>query len=97
MGTFMSKFSQASSRFNKTGETNLHNNGPVDPNKDKKSGDNSNINIDKRASNVVMDVIIVLDKVSFIEIFVISNILISEYFFKFSLTLSKITTVSFIE
>ena len=56
-----------------------------------------NINIDKKLSNVVTDVIIVLDKVSFIEIFVISKILISEYFFKFSLTLSKITTVSFIE
>jgi len=27
----MSKFSQASSRFNKTGETNLHNNGKPDP------------------------------------------------------------------
>ena len=47
MGTFMSKFSQASSRFNKTGETNLHNNGPVDPNKDKKSGDNTNTNINR--------------------------------------------------
>ena len=56
-----------------------------------------NINIDRRASNVVTDVIIVLDKVSLIEIFVISNISISDYFFKFSLTLSKITTVSFIE
>ena len=56
-----------------------------------------NVNIDNRASNVVIDVIIVLDNVSFIEILVISKILISEYFFKFSLTRSKITTVSFIE
>ena len=56
-----------------------------------------NINIDKRANNVVTEVIIVLDKVSLIEIFVISKILISAYFLKFSLTLSKITTVSFIE
>ena len=53
MGTFMSKFSQASSRFNKTGETNLHNNGPVDPNKDKKSGDNTNINIDKKSGRAI--------------------------------------------
>lgn len=54
MGTFMSKFSQASSRFNKTGETNLHNNGPVDPNKDKKSGDNNpNINIDKKSGRAI--------------------------------------------
>ena len=53
MGTFMSKFSQASSRFNKTGETNLHNNGPVDPNKDKKSGDNPNINIDSKSGRAV--------------------------------------------
>ena len=50
-----------------------------------------------KANNVVIDVIIVLDKVSFIEIFVSSKILISEYFLKFSLTRSKITTVSFIE
>ena len=35
--------------------------------------------------------------VSFIDKFVRSKILISEYFFKFSLTLSNITTVSFIE
>ena len=53
--------------------------------------------IASKASNVVADVIIVLDNVSFIEIFVNSKILISEYFLKFSLTRSKITTVSFIE
>ena len=47
--------------------------------------------------NVVNDVIIVLDNVSLIERLVKSKILISEYFFKFSLTLSKMTTVSFIE
>ena len=39
----------------------------------------------------------VLDKVSLMEILVSSNILISEYFFKFSRTLSNITTVSFME
>ena len=43
------------------------------------------------------DVINVLDNVSLIEIFVNSKILISECFLKFSLTLSNITTVSFIE
>ena len=53
--------------------------------------------IDDKANSVVTEVIIVLDKVSLIEIFVNSKILISEYFFKFSLTLSNITTVSFIE
>tara|TARA_R110002020_G_scaffold146945_1_gene321960 strand:+ start:6991 stop:7395 length:405 start_codon:yes stop_codon:yes gene_type:complete len=31
MGTFMSKFSQASARFTKAGESNLHNNGKPDP------------------------------------------------------------------
>jgi hypothetical protein len=35
MGTFMTKFSKASARFTKAGESNLHNNGPVDPNKKK--------------------------------------------------------------
>ena len=43
MGTFMSKFSKASARFTKAGETNLHNNGPshetvhkpIDPEKKK--------------------------------------------------------------
>ena len=50
-----------------------------------------------KASRVVADVIIVLDKVSLIEMFVNSKIFISEYFLKFSLTRSKITTVSFIE
>ena len=55
------------------------------------------INIDKSANNVVTEVIIVRDKVSFIEIFVSSNILTSAYLRKFSLTLSNITTVSFIE
>ena len=54
-------------------------------------------NIENKASKVVIDVIIVLDNVSLIEIFVNSNIFISEYFFKFSLTLSYITTVSFME
>ena len=55
------------------------------------------INIDNSANNVVTEVIIVRDKVSFIEIFVSSNILTSAYLRKFSLTLSNITTVSFIE
>ena len=54
-------------------------------------------NIENKASNVVTDVIKVLDNVSLMEIFVNSNILISEYFIRFSLTLSNITTVSFIE
>ena len=54
-------------------------------------------NIDKRANRVVIDVINVLESVSLIEMFVNSKILTSEYFFKFSLTRSKITTVSFIE
>ena len=53
--------------------------------------------IENNAKRVVTDVIKVLDKVSLIEIFVNSKIFISEYFLKFSLTLSKITTVSFIE
>ena len=53
--------------------------------------------IANKASKVVADVIIVLDKVSLIEIFVNSKILISEYFLRFSLTRSKMTTVSFIE
>ena len=43
------------------------------------------------------NVINVQDNVSLIEIFVNSKIFISEYFLKFSLTLSNITTVSFIE
>ena len=54
-------------------------------------------NIDKRANKVVIEVIKVLDKVSLIEIFVNSKIFISEYFLRFSRTLSKITTVSLIE
>jgi hypothetical protein len=54
-------------------------------------------NIANNANNVVIEVINVLDNVSLIEMFVNSKILISEYFRKFSLTLSKITTVSFIE
>ena len=58
---------------------------------------NNKKNIENKANRVVTDVIKVLDKVSLIEIFVNSKILISEYLFKFSLTLSKITTVSFIE
>ena len=53
--------------------------------------------IDSKAKSVVEEVIIVLDKVSLIERFEISFILFEEYFFKFSLTRSKITTVSFIE
>ena len=53
--------------------------------------------IENKASKVVTEVIIVLDNVSLIEILVSSNILISEYFLRFSLTLSNITTVSFIE
>ena len=54
-------------------------------------------NIESNANKVVIDVIKVLDKVSLIEILVSSKILISEYFLQFSLTLSTITTVSFIE
>ena len=50
--------------------------------------------MDSKARRVVTEVIIVLDNVSLIEIFVNSKILISEYFLKFSLTLSNITTVS---
>ena len=42
-----------------------------------------NIYIDSNANRVVTEVMIVLDKVSFIEILESSNILISEYFFKF--------------
>ena len=48
-------------------------------------------------SKVVTEVIKVLDKVSFVEILEISEIEILEYFFKFSLIRSNITTVSFIE
>ena len=55
------------------------------------------IKIDNNAKSVVTEVIIVLDNVSLIEIFVSSNIFTSEYLRKFSLTLSNITTVSFIE
>ena len=54
-------------------------------------------NIDNKANKVVIEVIKVLDNVSLIEIFVNSKILMSAYFLKFSLTLSNITTVSFIE
>ena len=43
------------------------------------------------------DVIKVLDKVALIEVSQISVVEIFEYFFKFSLILSNITTVSFIE
>lgn len=35
MGTFMTKFSKASARFTKAGESNLHNNGKKDPKKGK--------------------------------------------------------------
>ena len=54
-------------------------------------------NIENNANKVVTDVIKVLDNVSLMERFVNSKIFISEYFLKFSLTLSKITTVSFME
>ena len=53
--------------------------------------------IKNKASNVVTDVIKVLDKVSFVEILDIYDIEIFKYFFKFSLIRSNITTVSFIE
>ena len=56
-----------------------------------------NIYIENKANNVVTDVIIVLDKVSLVEILEISDIEIFDYFFKFSLIRSNITTVSFIE
>ena len=54
-------------------------------------------NIDNKANKVVIEVIRVLDKVSFIDVLVNSKIFISEYFLRFSLTLSYITTVSFME
>ena len=53
--------------------------------------------IENNASKVVADVKIVLDRVSFIDWFVRSNICRSIYFLRLSRTLSKITTVSFIE
>ena len=56
-----------------------------------------NKNIEIKANNVVIEVIKVLDKVSLIDKFVKSKIFMSEYFLRFSLTLSNITTVSFIE
>ena len=56
-----------------------------------------NIYIDSSASKVVTEVIKVLDNVWLVEMSEISAIDIFEYFFKFSLILSNITTVSFIE
>ena len=53
--------------------------------------------IDSKANNVVKEVKIVLDKVSFIDLFERSNISMSEYFLRLSRTRSYITTVSFIE
>ena len=55
------------------------------------------INIENKANKVVTEVIRVLDKVSFIERLEISLISILEYFDKFSLIRSYMTTVSFIE
>ena len=55
------------------------------------------INNAKRASNVVKEVIIVLLRVSLIDLFKTSNNSIDWYFFKFSLILSKTITVSFNE
>ena len=56
-----------------------------------------NKNNEKRANNVVKLVIIVLDNVLFIDKLNKSTNSNFLYFLKFSLTLSKITTVSFIE
>ena len=53
--------------------------------------------IESNANSVVTDVKIVLDKVSFIDWFVKSKICKFIYFLRLSRTLSKITTVSFIE
>ena len=57
-------------------------------------GENENKSM---AAGAAIEVIIVLDKVSLIEILVNSKIFISENFLKFSLTRSYMTTVSFIE
>ncbi len=53
--------------------------------------------IDPSANKVVTDVIIVLDNVSFIEVFEMSSMVLDEYLERFSLIRSYITTVSFIE
>ena len=53
--------------------------------------------MDNSANKVVTEVIIVLDKVSLIERLDVSLMLNFVYLFKFSLILSYITTVSFIE
>ena len=53
--------------------------------------------IDNKANRVVTEVNIVLDKVSFIDLFERSNMFMSEYFLRLSRTRSNITTVSFIE
>ena len=42
-----------------------------------------NIYIENKANNVVIDVIKVLDKVSLVEVFEISRMLILEYFYLF--------------
>ena len=55
------------------------------------------IKIESNASIVVAEVIIVLERVSLMDKFVNSKIFILRCFFIFSHTLSKITTVSFIE
>ena len=62
---------------------------PIDPRDIKK--------IENNAKSVVTEVKIVLDKVSLIDLFVKSKIFKSLYFLRLSRTLSKITTVSFIE
>ena len=53
--------------------------------------------IDIKANAVVIEVIRVLDKVSFNDLFNISACCQDLYLLRFSLTLSKTTTVSFIE
>ena len=55
------------------------------------------IYIENKANKVVTEVIKVLDKVSLVEILEMSDMEIFEYFFKFSLIRSNITTVSFME
>ena len=55
------------------------------------------INIENKANNVVTEVIIVLASVSLIDKFAISLIFNLWYLLRFSLILSYITTVSFIE
>ena len=53
--------------------------------------------MENNPNKVVTEVINVLDNVSLVEILEISAIEIFEYFLKFSLIRSNITTVSFIE